>query len=120
MATNKQIEDWARAIGLPACIGYEFVAQYGRLPANIPELENWGRQTGRARADGWHCLGMPSPSPAPSPAPSPMPGPGQPVPGTPGAGGFLDDAINWVTQNPLPAAMIVVLFAYMSGGGRRR
>lgn len=115
MATAKQIEDWARAIGLPACIGYEFVAQYGRLPANIPELENWGRQTGRARADGWHCLGMPSPSPAPSPAPSPMPGPGQPVPDTPATDDVFANIVDWVQRNPIPTVVIVLLLGSMRG-----
>lgn len=54
--TPDQIAAWARGIGLPQCLGEEFVAQYGRLPQTLDEFVGWGNRTGHRHSDGtWSC-----------------------------------------------------------------
>lgn len=65
------VHAWAVGIGLPDCVGQEFCAQFGRLPATISELDNWGTSTGRKTATGWKCLGG---SPSSTPASPILPG----------------------------------------------
>ncbi len=54
--TAAQKASWAASIGLPVCIADAFVAQKGRLPATLDELDQWGNSTGHRHADGsWSC-----------------------------------------------------------------
>ncbi|MBI4424349.1 MAG: hypothetical protein HY554_11505 [Elusimicrobia bacterium] len=48
---------WTRNMGIHACVGDAFCAQFGRLPQSLPELEQWGNGTGRrnARNKEWTC-----------------------------------------------------------------
>lgn len=115
MVTPEQIDAWARGIGLPRCVGEEFVAQYSRLPQSIPELENWGNSTGRRNPSTgvWTCKGIiavpPTPPPPPATTPPPAATPsGNGTNGGTGPGtGF--DPIAWVKANPIPAAIIAFL-----------
>ena len=67
--TEAMVWEWAHNVGLPACIGDEFVGDHGgRLPDSVQELVDWGNATGlRNPGNGdWSCVpnlaGPPQPS----------------------------------------------------------
>ena len=49
---DAQIAQWAAGIGLSVGVGRQFVADHGRLPASIAELESWGNSNGYRQPDG--------------------------------------------------------------------
>ena len=56
--TAAQVAAWAQNINLGSngvCIGTAFVAQYGRLPGSVSELQTWGTQSGHLVNGNWVC-----------------------------------------------------------------
>ncbi|MDE3075806.1 MAG: IPT/TIG domain-containing protein, partial [Chloroflexota bacterium] len=55
--TSAEVWAWSIGIGLPPCIGDEFVGDHGgRLPQTLDELNGWGNSTGLRDSGGnWHC-----------------------------------------------------------------
>ena len=67
--TPAMVWEWSRNVGLPACIGDQFVGSHGgRLPSSVAELDNWGNSVGLrdTSTTNWSCaptLAAPGPLP---------------------------------------------------------
>ncbi len=69
--TEAEIWGWANAVGVPTCVGDEFVGAYGRLPQSIPELVNWGDSVGIRDPNSGNWSGNCAPSLSSPQAPPP-------------------------------------------------
>ncbi|MBI4348824.1 MAG: hypothetical protein HY553_18440 [Elusimicrobia bacterium] len=55
--TPEGIRCWSQGIGLPDCVGRQFCGEHGHLPRSLPELVDWGNDTGRRNpaTQVWTC-----------------------------------------------------------------
>ena len=67
--TPAMVWEWARNVGIPACIGDEFIGSHGnRLPTSVDELDSWGNAAGlrNTSTGAWSCVpNLPPPAAVP-------------------------------------------------------